>query len=110
MVSGLIFPKVLHRETPVLQRHKLVNGPPTTPVEWLSGNLTINTSSRSVQTVMLFWSISLMIKKNENWPMKECCYGTISIVRSEEHTSELQSRENLVCSLLLEKKKNIKKQ
>src|SRR6266511_6031466 len=25
--------------------------------------------------------------------------------RSEEHTSELQSRENLVCSLLLEKKK-----
>src|SRR6202044_4283543 len=29
--------------------------------------------------------------------------------RSEEHTSELQSRENLVCRLLLEKKKNIKK-
>src|SRR5690606_40090107 len=27
------------------------------------------------------------------------------IVRSEEHTSELQSRENLVCRLLLEKKK-----
>src|SRR5207302_11127474 len=31
--------------------------------------------------------------------------------RSEEHTSELQSRENLVCRLLLEKKKkNQKKQ
>src|SRR5690606_11215609 len=29
--------------------------------------------------------------------------------RSEEHTSELQSRENLVCRLLLEKKKNTKK-
>src|SRR5690606_40126713 len=28
--------------------------------------------------------------------------------RSEEHTSELQSRENLVCRLLLEKKKNKK--
>src|SRR5690606_21773984 len=28
------------------------------------------------------------------------------IVRSEEHTSELQSRENLVCRLLLEKKKH----
>src|SRR5690606_40586285 len=27
-------------------------------------------------------------------------------VRSEEHTSELQSRENLVCRLLLEKKNN----
>src|SRR5207302_5738768 len=29
--------------------------------------------------------------------------------RSEEHTSELQSRENLVCRLLLEKKKNKEK-
>src|SRR5690606_8967462 len=27
------------------------------------------------------------------------------VIRSEEHTSELQSRENLVCRLLLEKKK-----
>src|SRR5690606_31702337 len=30
-------------------------------------------------------------------------------VRSEEHTSELQSRENLVCRLLLEKKKHHRK-
>src|SRR5690606_40507815 len=29
----------------------------------------------------------------------------IVAIRSEEHTSELQSRENLVCRLLLEKKK-----
>src|SRR5699024_11689538 len=29
----------------------------------------------------------------------------ISVVRSEEHTSELQSRFDLVCRLLLEKKK-----
>src|SRR6266511_3586169 len=28
--------------------------------------------------------------------------------RSEEHTSELQSRENLVCRLLLEKKKKVR--
>src|SRR5436309_7084613 len=32
---------------------------------------------------------------------------TRSSSRSEEHTSELQSRENLVCRLLLEKKKNM---
>src|SRR5690606_40031821 len=35
--------------------------------------------------------------------------GVVALVglvrRSEEHTSELQSRENLVCRLLLEKKK-----
>src|SRR5690606_40373602 len=29
----------------------------------------------------------------------------LPLIRSEEHTSELQSRENLVCRLLLEKKK-----
>src|SRR2546429_7183405 len=31
----------------------------------------------------------------------------VKIVRSEEHTSELQSRLHLVCRLLLEKKKEI---
>src|SRR3712207_8840431 len=30
----------------------------------------------------------------------------INAIRSEEHTSELQSRQYLVCRLLLEKKKN----
>src|SRR5690606_41102360 len=30
----------------------------------------------------------------------------LGLARSEEHTSELQSRENLVCRLLLEKKKH----
>src|SRR2546430_8046382 len=29
-----------------------------------------------------------------------------AVLRSEEHTSELQSQSNLVCRLLLEKKKN----
>src|SRR5690606_29731130 len=33
--------------------------------------------------------------------------GPHKTFRSEEHTSELQSRENLVCRLLLEKKKRI---
>src|SRR2546427_8432974 len=32
-------------------------------------------------------------------------FDTNSAVRSEEHTSELQSQSNLVCRLLLEKKK-----
>src|SRR5688572_32410811 len=35
--------------------------------------------------------------------------GMINPFRSEEHTSELQSQSNLVCRLLLEKKKNINK-
>src|SRR2546422_7328357 len=32
-------------------------------------------------------------------------YGLVGLRRSEEHTSELQSRLHLVCRLLLEKKK-----
>src|SRR3712207_7417025 len=45
-----------------------------------------------------------------------CSYGSIVLpreardaaeARSEEHTSELQSRQYLVCRLLLEKKKNL---
>src|SRR5690625_6900215 len=31
--------------------------------------------------------------------------GPVTFIRSEEHTSELQSRGHLVCRLLLEKKK-----
>src|SRR5256884_3414848 len=42
-------------------------------------------------------------------PTRACSAATCAIVsssRSEEHTSELQSRLHLVCRLLLEKKKN----
>src|SRR5207302_9772571 len=42
-------------------------------------------------------------------PLQYAAYTPCRLVkgtsRSEEHTSELQSRENLVCRLLLEKKK-----
>src|SRR2546430_6605160 len=37
-----------------------------------------------------------------------CNLGSLVAYRSEEHTSELQSQSNLVCRLLLEKKKNNK--
>src|SRR5699024_11868934 len=44
-------------------------------------------------------SISITVNNQE---------GTTQAVRSEEHTSELQSRFDLVCRLLLEKKKHKK--
>src|SRR5690606_39387714 len=37
--------------------------------------------------------------------LERCTSHYKGLTRSEEHTSELQSRENLVCRLLLEKKK-----
>src|SRR3989442_10763139 len=39
------------------------------------------------------------------WYSVVCMHHNLFIHRSEEHTSELQSRPHLVCRLLLEKKK-----
>src|SRR3712207_8322849 len=51
-------------------------------------------------------------KTNTRTSFLLCCCGRSGVIssgplrRSEEHTSELQSRQYLVCRLLLEKKKN----
>src|SRR5690606_39855787 len=37
-------------------------------------------------------------------PLDQALRNYLTCLRSEEHTSELQSRENIVCRLLLEKK------
>src|SRR5256885_3801233 len=42
-------------------------------------------------------------KASSSWPTS--LYSSTTVSRSEEHTSELQSPCNLVCRLLLEKKK-----
>src|SRR2546430_8841619 len=44
-----------------------------------------------------------------SFPYRQQCeeYRVMMPIRSEEHTSELQSQSNLVCRLLLEKKKKI---
>src|SRR5690349_22518684 len=42
---------------------------------------------------------------DETFELKNGCFHVV--VRSEEHTSELQSRRDLVCRLLLEKKNTI---
>src|SRR5438552_7534107 len=47
-------------------------------------------------------SVWAVLKK---WP-KLRCFSLLMTHRSEEHTSELQSPDHLVCRLLLEKKKN----
>src|SRR5436309_11099382 len=56
------------------------------------------------------WGLDAFFQRRKMWFIdsfgmkKERTAGEVSWDRSEEHTSELQSRENLVCRLLLEKK------
>src|SRR5437870_9901938 len=51
----------------------------------------------------LFRSRHVLAGKMNRWKSSRCGHH-----RSEEHTSELQSRGHLVCRLLLEKKKTIR--
>src|SRR5256886_4729513 len=48
------------------------------------------------------------LKMNLDLGFSDRIYGLGVAMRSEEHTSELQSQSNLVCRLLLEKKKACK--
>src|SRR5688572_32316272 len=73
----------------------------------ISNTLRIHSSSGAVHTGGRLENTStsaspirlLMRASSRSWSMP----GTVR--RSEEHTSELQSQSNLVCRLLLEKKK-----
>src|SRR5260370_2329573 len=59
-------------------------------------------------TVVLFFAVNLLWFRPA--PEMASDFGRARIaglVRSEEHTSELQSHLNLVCRLLLEKKKTL---
>src|SRR2546422_4595925 len=81
------------------QRPSVAEEPPGRPV--------VRSPYRSVHTAS---SLPLgSVKWNRRPPGKENAGFTIfppaSLTRSEEHTSELQSRLHLVCRLLLEKKK-----
>src|SRR6201994_455401 len=48
------------------------------------------------------------LNPKQRMPRSEKCFASVPycLSRSEEHTSELQSRLHLVCRLLLEKKNN----
>src|SRR2546422_6704543 len=54
---------------------------------------------------MIWASVSSSLPDAAPWTAVTFARALVSTVRSEEHTSELQSRLHLVCRLLLEKKK-----
>src|SRR5688572_31817978 len=63
----------------------------------------VNTTIRSPLSL----TIGLQSEYDPRWPTHPKYQPFCALTRSEEHTSELQSQSNLVCRLLLEKKKKI---
>src|SRR5690606_40278757 len=78
--------------------------------QWKSPIASWGFLTRSRDTRPDFWayrSICPRFRRN-NWPTspRGSTAAAMCLNRSEEHTSELQSREKLVCRLLREKKKS----
>src|SRR3712207_7152140 len=77
--------------------------------------------SRLLRRLILTWLVGCGVTAAAPLPVVAFAFGSVlpaalaalvvigaaAAARSEEHTSELQSRQYLVCRLLLEKKKNM---
>src|SRR5690606_41873323 len=77
-----------------------------------------DTATTEIYTLSLHDALPICVDLKSVWDVVRASGGNsrafetvapriLSGERSEEHTSELQSRENLVCRLLLEKKKKM---
>src|SRR5699024_11457631 len=75
------------------------------PVAILSQSLWL---SAAAVAALIFWYQWFPCPEWQLPPVLRAVVSLIHLQRSEEHTSELQSRFDLVCRLLLEKKKNQK--
>src|SRR2546427_2215237 len=92
-----IYTLSLHDALPICWRNWLA---------WLGRSASSSTSTRVFTRRARLVSLSIQPRRLRsispaNWPS-----AVAGRWRSEEHTSELQSQSNLVCRLLLEKKKN----
>src|SRR5580658_11297598 len=67
-----------------------------------------DTATTEIYTLSLHDALPIFPGRDYGWAWAAPGFGR-DCARSEEHTSELQSPCNLVCRLLLEKKKNITK-
>src|SRR5438445_9058444 len=77
----------------------------SSPLTQATSRLTRLVQRRIVQVFLAVMVVGLVVLVQQNFSLSLTVYACILNDRSEEHTSELQSRQYLVCRLLLEKKK-----
>src|SRR5207247_8793511 len=94
-------PRYLH-SFPTRRSSDLVDTPGLGPVAGKLGEFMARTAARALEDVDL---VCAVVDATERTDPDSRLFETLRVNRSEEHTSELQSRVDLVCRLLLEKKK-----
>src|SRR2546430_4263574 len=73
-----------------------------------------DTATTEIYTLSLHDALPISRRRGRSATSRRCsaggytCPTSARATRSEEHTSELQSQSNLVCRLLLEKKKRMR--
>src|SRR2546427_2828850 len=70
------------------------------PISWRSPCMPARWARLQSSSTAMMWNRASSRAKGAGSPLEALFH-----IRSEEHTSELQSQSNLVCRLLLEKKK-----
>src|SRR5438132_11859104 len=81
--------------------------PTTSEIYTLSLHDALPISAKRATTLRHPCPVGPTARTLSEWELKMCALsGRLGKGRSEEHTSELQSHSDLVCRLLLEKKKN----
>src|SRR5690606_41870566 len=101
LLVRVLHPLVFFTDTPPPHVHAL-SLHDALPISWAIRS----SSAPSMARCMLRWTVATSLTDSAIMRVSSCTRvkRSNSSGRSEEHTSELQSRENLVCRLLLEKK------
>src|SRR3712207_7242522 len=86
----------------------MIRRPPRSTLFPLHDALPISVATLAA-TATLIGAYTLTSSSDSAWRAGSPCSPCAASSRSEEHTSELQSRQYLVCRLLLEKKKKTNK-